>query len=91
MSVKDIISARLVEGLRPDTLTVTDESHLHAGHAGSRPEGETHFRVQITAQTFAGKSRVERHRLINALVAEELRTRVHALAIEARAPDEPGR
>lgn len=91
MRVKDIIRSRLFEALRPDALTVTDESHLHAGHAGARPEGETHFRVQVTAQAFAGKSRVERHRMINALLAEELRQRVHALAIEARAPDEPGR
>ncbi len=91
MSVKDTISSRLAEGLRPDALTVTDESHQHAGHAGSRPGGETHFRVQVTAQAFAGRSRVERHRMINALLAEELRAGVHALAIEARAPDEPGR
>jgi BolA protein len=91
MSVKDTIRSQLAEGLRPDTLTITDESHLHAGHAGSRPEGETHFRVQVTAQAFAGRSRVERHRMINALLAKELRERVHALAIEARAPDELGR
>lgn len=91
MSVKDSIAARLTEGLEPESLTVIDESHLHAGHAGSRPSGETHFRVRITAEAFAGKSRLDRHRLINALLATELRESVHALAIEARAPGEPER
>ncbi len=88
MSVKDIIASHLTAGLRPDDLTVVDESHLHAGHSGARPDGETHFRVRVTAHAFAGKSRIERHRMVNALLAEELRDRVHALAIEARAPGE---
>lgn len=91
MSVKDLIALHLEEGLHPDALTVVDESHLHAGHSGSRPGGETHFRVRITAQAFAGKSRIERHRMINALLATELRESVHALAIEAAAPGDAGR
>ena len=91
MSVKDTIASHLKEGLNPDALNVVDESHLHAGHAGSRPGGETHFRVVITAPAFAGKSRIERHRMVNALLVAELRERVHALAIEARAPGEPTR
>lgn len=91
MSVKDTIVSRLTAGLQPSALAVIDESHLHAGHAGARPEGETHFRVQVTAPAFAGKSRVERHRMINAVLAEQLRGRVHALAIEARAPGEQTR
>ncbi|HEX4768789.1 MAG TPA: BolA family protein [Lichenihabitans sp.] len=90
MTVKDSITARLTEALRPTLLDVVDESHLHAGHSGSRPEGETHFRVLVVSQAFAGISRVERHRMVNALLDTELRGPVHALALEARAPDEPG-
>ena len=92
MSVKDRIVARLTEGLRPDALEVIDESHQHAGHMGSRPAGETHFRVRVTAAAFAGRSRVDRHRAVNDLLAAEIRPGgVHALAIEARAPGEPAR
>ncbi len=91
MSVKDRITATLTEALRPESLQVSDESHQHAGHAGARPGGETHFRVRVTAEAFGGKSRIERHRMINALLATELRDRVHALAIEARAPGEAAR
>ncbi|MBL8905234.1 MAG: BolA family transcriptional regulator [Rhizobiales bacterium] len=76
--------------LRPDKLEVIDESHLHEGHAGSHPSGESHFRVRIVASQFAGQGRVARHRMINSALAEDLATRVHALAIEAYAPDEGG-
>lgn len=75
----------------PESIAVIDESHLHAGHAGARPGGESHFRVKIVAQAFAGKSRLERHRVINEVLIEELSGRVHALAIEAAAPDEVAR
>ena len=88
MSVKDRITTHLTEGLSPLALEVIDESHQHAGHSGARPGGETHFRVKVTADAFAGQSRVARHRMINALLADELRDRVHALAIEAQAPGE---
>ncbi len=84
MSVKQTMAAILTEALRPTALDVSDESHLHAGHAGARPAGETHFRVRIVADAFNGKSRLERHRLVNALLAAELRNGVHALAIDAR-------
>ena len=66
----------------------TDESHLHEGHAGHRPGGETHFRVYIVSPAFKGKSRIERHRMINAALAAELAGSVHALAIKAQAPGE---
>ena len=92
MSVKNRIVATLMQGLQPQALDVIDESHQHAGHVGSRAGGETHFRVRVTAQAFAGKSRVDRHRAVNALLADELRPDgVHALAIEARAPGEAER
>ncbi|RXF75642.1 BolA family protein [Hansschlegelia zhihuaiae] len=91
MTVRARIESALTEALHPVSLDVVDESHLHAGHAGARPEGETHFRVHIVAPAFSGMSRVDRHRRVNALLAAELAGPVHALAIDARAPEEPGR
>lgn len=91
MSVRARIESKLAEALAPTRLDVIDESHLHAGHAGARPEGETHFRVKVTSAAFSGLGRVDRHRRVNALLAEELAGPVHALAIDARAPEEPGR
>jgi BolA family transcriptional regulator, general stress-responsive regulator len=70
----------------PMSLDVIDESDQHKGHAGHRPGGETHYRVRITAEAFRGKSRIEMHRTINALLASELSAGLHALAIEAKAP-----
>jgi BolA protein len=88
MSTKDIIINRLRETFLPESLDVADESHLHEGHAGHRPGGETHFRVYIVSPAFEGKSRIERHRMINAALAKELAGSVHALAIHARSPKE---
>lgn len=88
MTMKASINDKLEAALRPTRLVVTDESHLHAGHAGWREGGETHFRVEIVSEAFAGKSRIERHRMVNAVLAEELRDGVHALAIAAKAPGE---
>jgi BolA protein len=88
MSVKKAMTAKLAAALAPLSLDVIDESHQHAGHAGWNAAGETHFRVKIVSAKFAGMSRVERHRTVHGLLAEELKTGVHALAIEARAPTE---
>ena len=88
MSTKDAITNKLREAFTPQSLDVMDESHLHEGHAGHRPGGETHFRVYIVSKAFQGKSRIERHRMINATLAGELAGRVHALAIHAQAPEE---
>ena len=75
--------------LRPTEFTIEDESHLHAGHGGWREGGETHFRIDVVSQAFAGKSRVERHRMVNGLLEEAFgRHGLHALAIRARAPGE---
>lgn len=82
------IEAKLREALAPSVLEVIDESAKHAGHAGARPEGETHFRVKIVSDRFAGLSRVARHRAVNDALAAELAGPVHALAISARAPGE---
>ena len=90
MSTKDVIINKLREAFVPESLDVTDESHLHEGHAGHRPGGETHFRVYIVSAAFEGKSRIERHRMINATLAGELEGTVHALAIKAQASGETG-
>jgi BolA protein len=87
MTVKERIRERLVAEFAPTFLEVVDESYLHAGHAGARPGGETHFRVTIHAPAFAGKSLLQRHRLVNAALAAELAGGVHALAIKAAAPE----
>lgn len=88
MSVKDSITKKLSEAFEPQSLHVTDESHLHQGHAGHRPGGETHFRIYIVSPAFEGKSRIERHRMINAVLTAELAGRVHALAMTALTPGE---
>jgi len=90
MSVADSITTKLTAAFRPQRLQVIDESHHHAGHAGARPGGETHFAVVIVADAFAGKSRVERQRLIYAALAEELAGPVHALSLKALTSAEAG-
>jgi BolA family transcriptional regulator, general stress-responsive regulator len=80
------LETKLQAALAPSFLQVIDESNHHVGHAGARPDGESHFRVKIVAAAFLGKSRVEQHRMINAVLAQELKERVHALAIEASVP-----
>ena len=80
--VGKIIESKLRDGLSPSQLQVIDESNQHVGHAGAHPLGESHFRVRISSAVLTGKSRVAQHRLINEVLAEELRKRVHALAIE---------
>jgi BolA family transcriptional regulator, general stress-responsive regulator len=88
MRVKDIITEKLTAAFAPESLRVEDESHRHEGHAGHRPGGQTHFRVYIVAEAFRGKSRIERHRMVNTTLASELAGGVHALAIHAAAPGE---
>jgi BolA protein len=87
-AIAERITRKLTEAFAPQELKVIDESHQHQGHGGWREGGETHFRVNIVSQAFAGKSRLERHRLVNAALAQELADRVHALAIVAKAPGE---
>jgi BolA protein len=91
MTTRETITNKLREAFDPEGLEVRDESHLHEGHTGHRPGGESHFRVYIVSDAFKGKSRVERHRMINAALASELAGSVHALAIHAQAPGEGGR
>jgi len=88
MRTEQFITRKLIEAFAPESLTVVDESDQHKGHAGHRPGGETHFRIYIVAEAFRGKSRIERHRMINSVLSVELAGGVHALAIHAAAPNE---
>jgi BolA protein len=90
MATRDLITQKLSEAFAPARLEVIDESHQHVGHAGHRPGGETHYRVYIVSDAFQGKSRLERHRMINETLSSELKGGVHALAIHASAPGEGG-
>ena len=91
MPVADTIRQKLTTAFSPTELVVEDESARHAGHSGARPEGETHFNVKIVSPAFAGVSRVERQRRVYAALAEEMRGRVHALALVTLAPGEAAR
>jgi len=82
------IREKLTVALNPVRLEIVDESHRHAGHAGARPGGETHFRVEVVAAAFHGKSRLERQRLVYAALEEEMSLQIHALSLVTRAPGE---
>ena len=84
------LQKKLEAALSPLSLVIEDESAKHAGHAGAREGGETHFRIRIVSESFAGLSRVERQRKVYAAVAEELAERVHALSLVTLTPDEAG-
>ncbi len=88
MSVAETIHRKLTAALTPERLEIIDESDQHAGHAGAREGGESHFKLLIVAGAFAGKSRVERQRLVYGLLADEMRERVHALALTTQTPEE---
>ena len=81
MTMADAIARKLQDALSPREIKVRDVSHQHTGHAGWREGGETHFEVVIEADIFAGKSRVECHRMVNSILAEELTSSVHALQL----------
>jgi BolA protein len=86
MSVAESIENKLKEAFAPLVLNVIDESHLHAGHVGARPGGETHFRVEIVSAAFDGCSRVDRQRLVYDVLRDELAGPVHALSVAATPP-----
>ena len=88
MRTVDLLTRKLTEAFQPQSLNVVDESHQHEGHAGARPGGQTHFRVYIVSESFKGKTRIDRHRMINQALADDLAAGVHALAIHATAPGE---
>jgi BolA protein len=82
MTMADTIAGKLGQALLPREIEVLDVSHKHAGHSGWREGGETHFEVMIRADIFAGKSRVECHRMVNGILADELASSVHALQLD---------
>lgn len=88
MGVAATIENKLTAALRPTRLKVVDESHLHKGHGGYRPGGESHFRVEVVSPAFEGQSRVARQRRIYEILADELRGGVHALALTTLTPGE---
>lgn len=87
-TVADAIRRKLIDAFAPDHVSVVDESHLHAGHAGARPGGESHFRVEIVTRAFRGLSRMERQRRVYAVLKDELAGPVHALSVSARADED---
>jgi BolA protein len=88
MRVAATIRSRLTAAFEPERLDLVDESARHVGHAGARPEGESHFRLEIVAEAFAGKGRLERQRLVYAALGELMQGEVHALSISALTPEE---
>jgi BolA family transcriptional regulator, general stress-responsive regulator len=89
VTMQERIVTRLTAGLDPILLDVTDESDRHAGHAGAREGGGTHYRVRVVSGQFERQSRVERHRLVYGLLSAEFADGLHALALVAKAPSEP--
>lgn len=88
MTIAERINKKLTEGLAPSLLEVVDESEKHKGHGGYREGGETHFHVTVVSREFEGKSRVDRQRMVYALLADEMAERIHALALTTKAPGE---
>ncbi len=91
MPLAERIEKKLTERFAPVRLRVIDESHKHAGHGGWRPEGETHFRVEIISAAFAGQGRVTRQRMVYEVLAAELAAGVHALQLVTLTPEEEAR
>lgn len=88
MSAEARMREKLMLGLEPSRLDIINESELHAGHRSSPGTGESHFRILVVSNAFAGKSRVDRHRMVNEILADELKGRIHALALKTFAPGE---
>lgn len=88
MSVEHRIKTKLTEAFSPAHVELVDELALHAGHAGARPGGESHFRLMIVADLFNGRSRVERQRMVYNALGDLMSTDIHALSIKALTPDE---
>ena len=90
MRAATAIEQKLNAGLAPEKLTIEDQSARHHGHAGARPEGESHFEVTVVSGKFEGLSRVERQRLVYRLLADEIKSDIHALALKTLTPAEAG-
>jgi BolA protein len=88
MRVAKSMEQKLNAGLSPEELTIEDQSSLHQGHAGARPEGESHFKVTVVSKKFDGLSRLERQRMVYHLLADDLKSDIHALALTTQTPAE---
>lgn len=88
MRIYDVIEAKITEALKPAFLEITDNSAKHAGHAGARPEGESHFALVVVSEAFEGLSRVARQRLVYDAIAQEMTDHVHALELKTQTPAE---
>lgn len=84
MAMKDIIREKIEKALAPEILEVINESHLHKGHAGDDGSGESHFKLKVVSSAFVGKTKIECHRMINQILSEELKTRIHALSLDLK-------
>lgn len=91
MRVRTAIESKLSAALAPDHLEIVDNSAQHAGHAGSRPEGESHFAVLVVSKAFEGKNQVQRQRLVYQALADEMAQDIHALELKTLTPDEMNR
>jgi BolA protein len=89
MTRAERIARTLEAAFAPAEIEVEDESILHLGHAGARPEGETHYRVRLVSDAFRGKGRVDRHRMVTDALKPEFASGLHAFALSAKAPGEP--
>jgi BolA protein len=88
MTRQQRIISLLTEGLNPTRISLDDDSDKHAGHSGARPGGQTHYTLAIESEAFRGKSKIQRHQMIYALLGGEFKSGLHALAIHASAPGE---
>lgn len=91
MRVASRVRAKLTAALAPERLEIIDESHRHAGHSGARPEGETHFRVEIVSAAFEDQPRLLRQRRVHEILADELKSDIHALSLVTLTPAEAAR
>ncbi len=82
MAIKDLITQTIAETFHPAQLEVIDESHKHAGHAGSHPEGESHFLIRVSAKAFSNHSRVEREKLLRKTIDSATPRNIHAVRFE---------
>ncbi len=88
MTISSRIERKLNDALAPTRLVIADDSQRHQGHGGHHPDGESHFQLTVVSAAFEGKSLVARHRMIYALLNEELADRVHALGLRTLTPSE---
>lgn len=88
MKIADIIEKKLTEALAPSKIDIVDESALHAGHAGARPEGESHFRLLVVSDMFENRGRLERQRMVYQIMGDLMASDIHALSIKALTPAE---